>query len=90
MSVLRDEETDARVVCYLHPDGRILIDAVRLPEGNPKPDRSFVITEGKTVSGGVGRMPTTPKLPIKMIAQQPAVHPQAEVDSRQRETRLEK
>lgn len=25
-----DQETDARVVCYIHPDGRILIDAVRI------------------------------------------------------------
>lgn len=30
--VLRDHETDARVVCYLHPDGRLLLDAVRLPK----------------------------------------------------------
>lgn len=31
MDIVRDEETEARVVCYIHPDGRILIDAVRLP-----------------------------------------------------------
>lgn len=31
MDIVRDEVTDARVVCYIHPDGRILIDAVRLP-----------------------------------------------------------
>lgn len=31
MEIVRDEATDARVVCYLHPDGRILIDAARLP-----------------------------------------------------------
>lgn len=30
--ILRDPETDARVVCYQHPDGRVLLDAVRLPE----------------------------------------------------------
>lgn len=30
MGIVRDEETDIRVVCYVHPDGRILIDAVRL------------------------------------------------------------
>lgn len=28
--VLLDEETGARVVCYVHPDGRILMDAIRL------------------------------------------------------------
>lgn len=30
--ILRDEITDARVVCYRHPDGRVLLDAVRMPE----------------------------------------------------------
>jgi hypothetical protein len=30
--ILRDDITDARVVCYQHPDGRVLFDAVLLPE----------------------------------------------------------
>lgn len=30
MHIVRDEATDARVVCYIHPDGRFLIDAVHL------------------------------------------------------------
>ena len=33
--IFRDQETGARVVCEVHEDGRILIDAVRLPT----PDR---------------------------------------------------
>ena len=31
----RDEATGAIIVCYVHPDGRILIDAIRLPTPNP-------------------------------------------------------
>ena len=30
--ILRDPITEARVVCYRHPDGRVLLDAIRLPE----------------------------------------------------------
>lgn len=33
-SIHLDEETQARVVCYVHPDGRVLIDAVRIPPAN--------------------------------------------------------
>jgi hypothetical protein len=29
--ILRDPITEARVVCYRHPDGRVLVDAIRLP-----------------------------------------------------------
>jgi hypothetical protein len=36
--ILRDPETDARVVCYQHPDGRVLLDAVRLPENKNYPE----------------------------------------------------
>ncbi len=31
-SIVLDDETGARVVTYIHPSGRILIDAVRLPK----------------------------------------------------------
>jgi hypothetical protein len=30
--ILRDSESDAMVICYQHPDGRVLLDAVRFPE----------------------------------------------------------
>ena len=34
MVVLRDPLTDARAVCYQHPDGRVLLDAIRLPQNS--------------------------------------------------------
>lgn len=33
--IIVDPETDARVVCYVHTDGRVLIDAVRIPQPTP-------------------------------------------------------
>lgn len=47
-------------------------------KATPKALRKFVnsvIIEGKTINGGVGRVPTTPKPKIRMVAQQPARQP---------------
>lgn len=33
-TLLRDPETQAVVECYRHPDGRVLIAAIRLPENS--------------------------------------------------------
>jgi hypothetical protein len=34
--VVVDPVTKERVICHVHPDGRVLVDAVRLPKEEPR------------------------------------------------------
>ena len=48
MEILRDPDTESRIVFFVHPDGRILMDAIRQPANNPDQPRGLTHPKTRT------------------------------------------